>query len=487
MAMLCSFLDQSSSTAAAATDAPKESRPPFEKVLLHPMVRDKSGRKMSKSLGNVIDPLDIAQGTSLENLIETLTANTNMNLQEKQKSTKDLQKQYPTGIPECGVDGLRFALCSYLEGSDMSGTINLDVQRAVSARHMCNKLWNASKFILSSSSPLASTSSPISAARVPRNEGKHHLVDRWILSRVANTVRSINENMNDFRLGNVTTLLRNHLIHDLCDVYIELSKKNHDDPIVQQTLSTVLVTYLKMLHPIMPYVTEDIYQAILSKEEGVQEGTSIMTASYPVFHNEWDQWLDDSIEQEFNNVIFEPAKAIRSLRKLAADTFGKDIAQDMYVKMFVNDDKDGTVVLLETMNSNLSHVRQLCRHQAVDIVGAKEDRCNQGDQVPCLSRTLVLPNEAVIVVRVHLPNLSTASDMENARERIQTELQRLKVKKKKIDKQLEKLRTLTSRPTYLTTAPKNVQELQHLKMNELRADAIDLENVANTLSGFQII
>jgi valyl-tRNA synthetase len=135
----------------------------------------------------------------------------------------------------------------------------------------------------------------------------------------------------------------------------------------------------------------------------------------------------------------------------------------------------------------VSHVRQLCRHQAVDIVGAKEDRCNQGDQVPCLSRTLVLPNEAVIVVRVHLPNLSTASDMENARERIQTELQRLKVKKKKIDKQLEKLRTLTSRPTYLTTAPKNVQELQHLKMNELRADAIDLENVANTLSGFQIL
>ena len=168
----------------------------------------------------------------------------------------------PSGIPECGVDGLRFALCSYLEGSDMSGTINLDVQRAVSARHMCNKLWNASKFILSSFSTLASTSSPISAARVPRNEGEHHLVDRWILSRVANTVRSINENMNDFRLGNVTTLLRNHLIHDLCDVYIELSKKNHDDPIVQQTLSTVLVTYLKMLHPIMPYVTEDIYNKI---------------------------------------------------------------------------------------------------------------------------------------------------------------------------------------------------------------------------------
>jgi valyl-tRNA synthetase len=487
MAMLCSFLDKINNN--------NINRPPFKKVLLHPMVRDKRGRKMSKSLGNVIDPLDVTKGTTLENLISTLSLNSNMSIDEKKTSIKDIKKQYPNGIQECGVDGLRFALCSYLEGSDMSGTINLDVQRAVSARHMCNKLWNASKFILSSDNSASSSSTPFLQIVPTGEKDAHRLIDRWILSRVANTVKSVNENMDAFRLGNVTSLLRNHLIHDLCDVYIELSKKdmnhqpNETTKIVQNTLYTVLLTYLKLLHPIMPFVTEEIYQAMIPNDDGnnKENVNSIMNAPYPIFQNEWDQWLDDSVENDFNNIIFEPAKAIRSLRKLAADTFGKDIAEDMYVNLFVDCNEEhvnnDTSSLLNKIMSNVDHVRQLCRHQAVDIVDGKDVQLNQ-DNAPSLSRTLVLPYNSNVIIRIYLPKLSGSDDMENAREKISKELNRLRKKKKKVNKQLEKLVTLTSRSTYLETAPKEVQELQHVKINELKADAEDIDHVTNILNEF---
>ena len=441
---------------------------------------------MSKSLGNVIDPLDVTKGASLEHLLSTLSSNTNMSVEEKDQSRKDLTLQYPHGIPECGVDGLRFALCSYLEGGDMSGTINLDVQRAVSARHMCNKLWNASKFILASSSNTTATCSvsPIGSSVPPSNTGQHRLMDRWMLSRVATTVRSVNANMDEYRLGNVTSVLRNHLIQDLCDVYIELAKNDVGNPIVQETLHSVLLTYLKLLHPIMPYVTEEIYQAIVAApvhnkgEPGEQNELgelgepgsvhSIMSAAYPVFEGEWDEWWDESVETEFNTIIMEPAKAIRSLKKLAADTFGKEMTQEMYVHLLVVDEGGEKATgssgsLLSTLQSNVGHVRQLCRHQAVELVDA-EQGSEHDSGLPCLARTLVLPDGASVVVRVYVPKMKQ-EDMEHAHSRIAQELKRISNRQKKTLKQMEKLLTLTARATYVETAPAHVQEGHTMKIN----------------------
>ena len=482
MAMLCSFLDSQDNQGIV--------RAPFERVLLHPMVRDKRGRKMSKSLGNVIDPLDITKGASLENLTATLNANTNMTNIERKMSLKDLNKSYPNGIPECGVDGLRFALCSYLDGTDMSSTINLDVQRAVSARHMCNKLWNASKFILSSS---ASESSIHSIDSINSIDKKHlRLIDRWMLSRVATCVKNVNANMEDFKMTNVTMALRNHLIHELCDVYIELSKREPHLPSVQHTLMQTLFTYLVLLHPIMPYVTEDIYLSMQQMKQietamnGSSNGSngsntiSIMNEQYPVYEGEWDQWYDSSAENDFNSAVAEPARAVRSLRKLAADVFGKDVASGSYVELSTVETVDtvGTVEssFSELLTSNIENICQLSRHPNVQVVAELNKT-----SISYLSRTLIMSNGASVVVRIYLPSMSETS---NGNEEIAKELKRLNGKRKKVDKQLQKLQMLTSRSTYQEEAPLEIRIQHKLKIAELEADTLDIEATTSILKEF---
>ena len=502
MAMLCSFLDSngshstSASTGAAAATPP---RAPFERVLLHPMVRDKRGRKMSKSLGNVIDPLDITRGATLDSLMATLNENTNMSEKERAKSLKDLQKEYPGGIPQCGVDGLRFALCSYLEGPDMSSTINLNVQRAVSARHMCNKLWNAAKFILSSSNAVGLKQTGTSNTLVTAiHQENLSLMDRWMLSRVAACVKDVNENMEKFHISNVTSTLRNHLIHDLCDIYIELSKQQMKEPAVQQTLLATLSTYLVLLHPIMPYVTEDIHTSMHS--------SSIMNEKYPSYKGQWDVWYDPSSEEEFNSAVVEPTRAVRSIRKLAADVFGKESASASYVRMSVisaettmvshdtqnnHSQKDDTArSFSELLASNIEHVRQLSRHQNIEVAAGDGNDDDGDDDAPCLSRRLVMPNNASVVVRVYLPLLTGGGDengnaIGDAHASINKELKLLRGRQKKVNKQLKKLKILTERSTYVQEAPPEIQ-LQHaLKIAELEADTLDIDATMKILSDFE--
>lgn len=158
-------------------------RLPFTEVYLHPIVRDSEGRKMSKSLGNVIDPLEIIYGCELEVLIEKLK-NGNMDPKEVNRSIDAKRKDFPEGFPECGSDALRFGLLAYM----MQGRfINLDIKKVVSYRNFCNKIWQTFKFGLS---------------KIPRDYATYNarrfksselcLLNRWIYSRLAKTVETVN-------------------------------------------------------------------------------------------------------------------------------------------------------------------------------------------------------------------------------------------------------------------------------------------------------
>lgn len=281
---------------------------PFKEVFCHAMVRDAHGRKMSKSLGNVIDPLDIIQGITLSGLHEKLLQG-NLDEKEVAKASAGQKKDYPKGIPQCGTDALRFTLCAYTSaGRD----INLDVSRVEGYRKFCNKLWNATKFALMKLEDGQSAFQPSAEAKPTGDES---LVEKWILSRLQFAAEQINNGFEERNFMHICSTIFNFWLYELCDVYIEAMKpiaESGDDrsrASAQQTLYTCLDEGLKLLHPFMPFVTEELWQR-LPRRASDQQYETIALAKYPEPSQERALFANDA--QRFENV-FNTIKAARSL------------------------------------------------------------------------------------------------------------------------------------------------------------------------------
>ncbi|XP_059474962.1 valine--tRNA ligase isoform X2 [Neocloeon triangulifer] len=277
---------------------------PFKEVFLHSMVRDAHGRKMSKSLGNVIDPMDVITGISLEDLHKTLEGS-NLDPKEVEKAKAGQKQDYPNGIPECGVDALRFALCAYLgQGRD----INLDILRVQGYRFFCNKLWNAAKFSLSHFSADFQPTADVSGLKLAS-------IDKWMLSRVAYAVETCNKGFENYDFPAATTACYNLWLYDLCDVYLECLKPVFSSGDEQaktaalNVLHTTLDVSLRLLSPFMPFLTEELYQRLPGRNES--STPSICIASYPEVES--CSWRDVNVE---NDVDFTQkiVKEIRSAR-----------------------------------------------------------------------------------------------------------------------------------------------------------------------------
>uniref|UniRef100_A0A7N8WPF3 Valine--tRNA ligase n=1 Tax=Mastacembelus armatus TaxID=205130 RepID=A0A7N8WPF3_9TELE len=240
---------------------------PFKEVYLHAVVRDAHGRKMSKSLGNVIDPLDVITGISLEGLHAQLM-DSNLDPLEVEKAKQGQKSDYPNGIPECGTDALRFALCAYTsQGRD----INLDVNRILGYRYFCNKLWNAVKFAMKS----------LGDNFVPSEKAQESVSDRWILSRLSAAVGLCDAGFKAYDFPGITTTIYNFWLYELCDVYLESVKPVFSKALVcRQTLYTCLEVGLRLLSPLMPFVTEELYQR-LPRRQPQSDPTSICVTPYP--------------------------------------------------------------------------------------------------------------------------------------------------------------------------------------------------------------
>uniref|UniRef100_A0A0G4HI03 valine--tRNA ligase n=1 Tax=Chromera velia CCMP2878 TaxID=1169474 RepID=A0A0G4HI03_9ALVE len=271
-------------------------RLPFETVFLHAMVRDKHGQKMEKSRGNVIDPLDVINGISLEGLLQKL-AEGNLPAEEVERATDLMKKDFPKGIPACGADALRCGLLAYTK---QDRNINLDIKQIVGYRKFCNKLWNATKFALMKFPDDFTPRGLDNLAGAPSLDW----ADRWILHRLSECCRAINAALREFRFFDAVQATFCFWRDELCDFYLELIKPVFQDPTPRapsssrraaclEVLYCCLDRGLRLLHPAMPFVTEELYQRLPGSE---WEQDSICTAEFPL---EVPQWTEPRLDDEF--------------------------------------------------------------------------------------------------------------------------------------------------------------------------------------------
>ncbi|MDG2115241.1 MAG: valine--tRNA ligase [Porticoccaceae bacterium] len=258
---------------------------PFKTVYVTGLIRDEQGQKMSKSKGNVLDPLDMIDGIDIESLLEKRTGNM-MQPQQAAKIASRTRKQFPNGIEPHGADALRFTLCALAStGRD----INWDMKRLEGYRNFCNKIWNASRYVLMNAQ---GEDGALDCGQDNSDNYKLSLADRWIISRLQIAEADVTAAINNYRFDLAAQALYDFVWNEYCDWYLELSKpvlwdENGDTAMqkgTRRTLVRVLETILRLAHPMLPFITEEIWQNI-APLAGVTldpEGDTIMLQAYPV-------------------------------------------------------------------------------------------------------------------------------------------------------------------------------------------------------------
>ena len=245
---------------------------PFREVYVHGLVRDGEGQKMSKSKGNVIDPLDIVDGIALDTLLKKRTTGL-MQPHLAPGIEKATRKHFPNGIEPHGTDALRFTFAAL---ATQSRDIRFELGRVAGYRNFCNKLWNAARFVLLMTE---------GKAIAPAGQGSADVVDRWIVSRLGEAITATDRGFTDYRFDLASTALYEFTWHEFCDWYLELTKpvlQGEDEAAAaatRRTLLTVLEALLRALHPIMPFITEEIWRRV-APVAGV-DGETLMLASWP--------------------------------------------------------------------------------------------------------------------------------------------------------------------------------------------------------------
>ncbi len=244
---------------------------PFHEVYIHGLIRDQDGQKMSKSKGNVLDPLDLIDGIELEALVEKRTGGM-MQAHLAPKIEKATRKHFPDGIDAYGCDALRMTFGSLATtGRD----IRFDVGRIEGYKNFCNKLWNAARYVLMNTEALDDGDVEYSAS------------DRWIRARIDETTRQMHKHFASYRLDLAVQSVYDFTWHEFCDWYLELSKavlqSDESSPEMQRgtrrTLIDVLEAILRLLHPLMPFITEEIWEQV-AERAGIK-GDTIMLRAYP--------------------------------------------------------------------------------------------------------------------------------------------------------------------------------------------------------------
>ena len=286
---------------------------PFKKVYVTGLIRDENGDKMSKSKGNVVDPLDMIDGIALDDLLEKRTGNM-MQPKLAAKITKLTKKEYPAGIEAHGTDALRFTLTSVAStGRD----ITWDMKRLDGYRNFCNKLWNASRYVL------MNTEEQDCGKLVDGKQGEMEfsLADRWILGQFQQTVKTVHESFDAFRFDLASQALYEFTWNQFCDWYLELTKpilfkgSEAQQRGTRHTLVTVLESLLRLMHPIMPFITETIWKRVVPLSNFIadskdNDNASIMVQSFPQFdQSQCDQTAIDDLEWVKQFIV-----AIRNIR-----------------------------------------------------------------------------------------------------------------------------------------------------------------------------
>ncbi|MFH0265899.1 valine--tRNA ligase [Vibrio rumoiensis] len=335
---------------------------PFKTVYMTGLIRDENGDKMSKSKGNVLDPIDMIDGIDLESLVEKRCGNM-MQPQLSKKIEKNTRKTFENGIEPYGTDALRFTLAAMAStGRD----INWDMKRLEGYRNFCNKLWNASRYVLMNTEEQ-------DCGFAEGAELEYSLADKWIESQFEIAAKEFNAHIENFRLDMAANTLYEFIWNQFCDWYLELTKPvlwkgtEAKQRATRRTLITVLEKTLRLAHPVIPYITESIWQSVKPLVDGV-EGDTIMTQAMPQFdENNFDQKALDDIEwvKQF----------ITCIRNLRAEY---DIAPSVPLSIMLKAD----AIDAKRLEDNLAVLSSLGKLEDVKVLA-------EGEETPACATSLV--------------------------------------------------------------------------------------------------
>ncbi|HHT7889423.1 valine--tRNA ligase [Pasteurella multocida] len=394
---------------------------PFKTVYVTGLIRDEQGQKMSKSKGNVIDPLDMIDGIDLESLLEKRTGNM-MQPQLAEKIAKATIKAFPEGIAEHGTDALRFTLTALAtNGRD----INWDMKRLEGYRNFCNKLWNASRFVLTND-------------KLDLSEGsvEYSVADRWIQSEFNRTVEAFRNALVQFRFDLCATALYEFTWNQFCDWYLELTKPVLANGSVaqkrgaSQTLINVLEKLLRLTHPVMPFITEEIWHKV--KAFAGVSGDTIMLQAFPQFEQ---SALDYQAEAEIN-WMKEVIVAVRNIR--AESNIPPSKGLDLLLRNLSEADQNA-------LENNRTLIQAMAKLDAIRVLEAGED-------AP-LSVAKLVNNAELLVPMAGFVNK-------------EAELARLNKEIEKYQGEIQRIENKLANEAFVAKAPPAVIEKERAKMAE---------------------
>uniref|UniRef100_A0A6N2LDC4 Valine--tRNA ligase, mitochondrial n=1 Tax=Salix viminalis TaxID=40686 RepID=A0A6N2LDC4_SALVM len=407
---------------------------PFRKVYLHPMIRDAHGRKMSKSLGNVVDPLEVINGVSLEGLHKRLEEG-NLDPKELDVAKAGQKLDFPNGIAECGADALRFALVSYTAQSDK---INLDILRVVGYRQWCNKLWNAVRFAMSKLDTDYTPPLTLPLEAMP-------LSCKWILSVLNKAIFKTVSAMNSLEFSDAASTVYSWWQYQFCDVFIEAIKPYFsgdgstfaaERSSAQDTLWVCLDNGLRLLHPFMPFVTEELWQR-LPPARGHTRKESIMVSEYPKVE---DAWKNEEVEYEMD-LIESTVKCLRSLR---AKVLGKQKNERLPAFAFcLNED------ISKVITSYQLEILTLATLSSMKVLLSEKDPPPAGCAFENVNENLAVYLQAEGKVDA------------------EAELEKMRNKMDEMQKQQEKLEKMISASGYKEKVPSHIQDENAEKLTKL--------------------
>ncbi|MFT7561402.1 MAG: valyl-tRNA synthetase [Flavobacteriales bacterium] len=399
---------------------------PFHTVYITGLVRDSHGQKMSKSKGNVLDPIDLIDGIDLETLVEKRTAGMQVP-KLKAKVEKMTRKEFPDGIESYGTDALRY---TYYSLASASRDINFDVGRIEGFRNFCNKLWNASNYVLMNTEEH-------DCGQDGSDDYELTLADRWIVSRLQEAELAVAEGFKNYRLDLASQALYDFIWKDYCDWYLELTKpvlwdENGCEKIkkgTRRTLIRVLETTLRLAHPLMPFITEEIWQRV--KPLAAAEGDTIMLSAYP----EADQAL---IDQQALTDIEWVKDVILAIRNIRGEM---NIPPSKLMPILLTNPSDTDKRCIE---NNGQFLLKLAKIESIDII----------DGEPPLSATAFVGE-----LEIHVP-MAGLIDKE-------AEISRLQKEHDKHTKSLSALSGKLSNKKFVDNAPAEVVEKERNKLAEV--------------------